>query len=75
MNLSVPVEYLLPTEDALLTNKSQIIQKQLFTASFEIKKAFLDDAATFPIVAILREAIMKSVSLSRYFSHYILFIS
>ena len=62
INLSLPVECLSPIEDALLTTKIQNIRKQLLLASFEIKKAFLNDASTSPIVAMLREAMIKSVS-------------
>lgn len=60
VNLSVPVECLSPVEDALLSSKTQNIRRQLLLASLEIKRAFLDDAATFPIVSMLREAMMKS---------------
>lgn len=62
VNLTLPVECLSPVEDVLLTTRTQNIRKQLLLASFEIKKAFLDDASTSPIVAMLREAMIKSVS-------------
>lgn len=62
VNLTLPVECLSPTEDVLLSTRSQNIRKQLLLASFEIKKAFLANASTSPIVAMLREAMIKSVS-------------
>lgn len=62
VNLTLPVECLSPVEDVLLSTRCQNIRKQLLLASFEIKKAFLNDASTSPIVAMLREAMIKSVS-------------
>lgn len=62
VNLTLPIECLFPVEDILLTTRTQNIRKQLLLASFEIKKVFLDDASTSPIVAMLREAMIKSVS-------------
>lgn len=62
VNLTLPVECLSPVEDVLLSTRRQNIRKRLLLASFEIKKAFLSDASTSPIVAMLREAMIKSVS-------------
>lgn len=62
VNLTLPVECLSPVEDVLLSTRCQNIRKRLLLASFEIKKAFLSDASTSPIVAMLREAMIKSVS-------------
>ncbi|XP_035212664.1 protein timeless-like isoform X2 [Stegodyphus dumicola] len=59
VNLSLPVECLLPRED-ILTPRIRNVQKQLVLSSLAIKKSFLDAAATLSLVSMLRESMIKS---------------
>ncbi|CAL1282241.1 unnamed protein product [Larinioides sclopetarius] len=60
MSLSLPIEYLLPLEESMITPKHQNVRKQLATSSLAIKKAFLEVSATLSLVTILRETMIKS---------------
>ncbi|GIY41860.1 protein timeless [Caerostris darwini] len=61
VNLSLPIEYLLPLqEESQLINKNLNIRKQLTTSALALKKAFLDVSATLSLITILREMMIKS---------------
>ncbi|GFT00901.1 protein timeless [Nephila pilipes] len=60
VSLSLPIEYLFPLEECMVTTKHQNVRKQLASSSLAIKKAFLDVSATLSLVTILREAMIKS---------------
>ncbi|GFY74848.1 protein timeless, partial [Trichonephila inaurata madagascariensis] len=60
VSLSLPIEYLLPLEECVLTTKQLNVRKQLASSSLAIKKAFLDVTATLSLVTILRETMIKS---------------
>ncbi|GFX08265.1 hypothetical protein TNCV_3267551 [Trichonephila clavipes] len=59
VSLSLPIEYLLPLEECVLTTKQLNVRKKLASSSLAIKKTFLDATATLSLVTILRETMIK----------------